>query len=160
MSADARSSDDEKLAEIAAALADGIDEALPRWVERSVERLLVQWRPDADERVMEAARVAAIDAQNEITPKVRALLASDIDDQRANPLALVREGVRFPTQVLQQAGVPSVVRDAFAEKQFPDDLYDLTPVSFADLDPELHEIGIAWGAAKAYVHLRRRRDVG
>ena len=43
---------------------------------------------------------------------------------------------------------------------FPDDLYDLTPGSFRDLDPALHEPGLEWGAAKAHVHLARRRAAG
>jgi hypothetical protein len=53
--------------------------------------------------------------------------------------------------------VPAIERDRQAEAQFPDDDYDLTPASFADLDPALHEPGLRWGAAKAHVHLRRHR---
>jgi hypothetical protein len=91
---------------------------------------------------------------------VRALLASDIDDQRTGPLAVVRGAVRFPTAVLEQAGVPPVERDPFAVRQFPEDLYDLAPATFGDLDPTLHEPGLTWGAAKAHVHLARRRREG
>ncbi len=43
---------------------------------------------------------------------------------------------------------------------FPDDDYDLTPASFGDLDPALHEPGLVWGAAKAHVFLARRRAAG
>ena len=43
---------------------------------------------------------------------------------------------------------------------FPDDPYDLTPGSFADVDPSLHEPGLVWGAAKAHVVLARRRREG
>jgi putative CocE/NonD family hydrolase len=43
---------------------------------------------------------------------------------------------------------------------FPDDAYDLGPASFADIDPSLHEPGLMWGAAKAHVHLARRRAEG
>jgi hypothetical protein len=50
-----------------------------------------------------------------------------------------------------------VPRDEFSVRSFPDDAYDLSPASFADVDPALHEPGLAWGAAKAYVHLARRR---
>jgi hypothetical protein len=45
-------------------------------------------------------------------------------------------------------------------RSFPDDVYDLTPASFADVDPALHEPGLVWGAAKAHVHLARRRRQG
>jgi hypothetical protein len=53
-----------------------------------------------------------------------------------------------------------VARDEFSLRNFPDDVYDLTPASFADVDPELHEPGLLWGAAKAHVHLARRRREG
>jgi hypothetical protein len=48
-----------------------------------------------------------------------------------------------------------VEREAFAEASFPDDTYDLTPATFADVDPALVEPAIQWGAAKAFVHKRR-----
>ena len=73
---------------------------------------------------------------------------------------MVRRAVVYPTAVLRGAGVPPVVRDADAEARFPDDDYDLTPAAFADLDPSLHEPGLVWGAAKAHVHLARRRAEG
>ncbi len=66
-------------------------------------------------------------------------------------MALVREAVAYPTQVLRAAGVPPVVRDQMAEAAFPRDDYDLSPASFADLDPNLAEPGLVWGAAKAHV---------
>jgi hypothetical protein len=99
-------------------------------------------------------------ATDDLGPRIRVLLATDVDDQRGNPLQVARELTRYATGVLRGAGVPPVVRDAEAERQFPDDDYDLTPASFADLDPRLAEIGIAWGAAKAHVVLRRRRREG
>jgi hypothetical protein len=91
---------------------------------------------------------------------VRALLETDVDEQRTGPLAIVREAVVHPTGVLARAGVPPVVRDEHAERLFPDDAYDLTPGAFADLDPALHEPGLVWGAAKAHVVLARRRREG
>lgn len=166
-SADGLDADDaSRLHAYAMELAEGIDAALPEWVERSVGRVHDAWlasgagRPEDNERLRVAAREAGALAQTEIGPQVRELLALDIDRQRGNPLALVRRAVPFPTEVLRMAGVPPVARDAQAEAHFPDDLYDLTPASFADLDPALHEPGLLWGAAKAHVHLRRRRAEG
>jgi hypothetical protein len=83
------------------------------------------------------------------------LLAADIDEQRSTPLTLLRQAVRYPTRVLQDAGAAPLARDRFAERAFPDDIYDLTPASLADVDPALTEPGIAWGAAKAFEHKRR-----
>lgn len=152
--------DEAALARYGERLADGVEAALPGWVERSVERLARAWAGRLDPGVAEAARAAGADARAEVGPRVRALLALDLDEQRTNPLALLREAVRFPTVVLRQAGVPPVERDEVAERQLPDDPYDLTPTSFADLDPALHEPGLEWGAAKAHVHLARRRAEG
>ena len=153
--------DEERLAAIADALADGVTRALPRWVEQGVARRHEQWagRPP-DEPVAEAARRVGQQAAEEVGGAVRALLALDVDRQWTNPLAVVRSAVAYPTRVLADAGVPAVVRDAEAERQFPDDVYDLTPGSFAALDPDLHEPGLVWGAAKAHVVLARRRAEG
>lgn len=146
--------------ENARALADGICEALPRWVERSVERLLVAYRGTADPAVMDAAREAGARAAADVGSRVRSLLAVDIDEQRANPLSVVRSAFIYPTEVLRQAGVPPVERDPFNEERFPDDDYDLTPTSFADLDPDLREVGLMWGATKAWEHKRRHAGTG
>lgn len=155
-----RAEDEAVLARYGERLADGVAAALPGWVERSVERLAVAWAGRLDPEVAEAARAAGAEARTEVAPRVRALLALDLDEQRTNPLALVRQAVRFPTAVLREAGVPPVERDEVAERQLPDDPYDLTPTSFADLDPALYEPGLEWGAAKAHVHLARRRAEG
>jgi hypothetical protein len=142
-------------------LADGVEAAIGPWVERSVAQVHAastgRVLPDG---LRERAAVAGRDAAAAVGPRVRTLLALDIDDQRTGPLDCVREAVPWPTAVLRDAGVPSVERDAFAVKMFPDDAYDLTPASFADLDPGLLEPGLMWGAAKSHVHLARRRAAG
>ena len=139
------------LAEYAEALADGIDAAIGPWVIAAVSRR-------SGERDLEAeAAVAARQAQQDVGSAVRALLALDVDAQPTTPLALVRGAVRYPTEVLAAAGVRPVDRDPMAAEGFPDDVYDLTPGSLADLDPALVEAGIAWGAAKAHTVLRRRK---
>ena len=89
-------------------------------------------------------------------PRIRTLLSMDLDEQATNPLALLRSAVRYPTEVLAAHGVPPVDRDEFAVRAFPDDVYDLSPASFGDVHPDLHEPGLVWGAAKAHVHLQRR----
>ena len=91
---------------------------------------------------------------------MRAFLGQDVDEQRTTPLQIVRRAVRFPTAVLADAGIPPVVRDEVAEARMPDDLYDLVPGAWADVDDALTEPGLTWGAAKAYVVLARRRAEG
>jgi hypothetical protein len=153
--------DDEKLAAYGAALADAIEAALPGWVERRVQHVLTAWAAvsnhQADPAVTDAARAAGQAAVIELLPRLRALLALDVDDQCTTPMAIVREAVRYPTEVLRSAGVPPVERDQLATEQFPDDDYNLAPATFADLSPDVHEPGLVWGAAKAHVVIARHR---
>jgi hypothetical protein len=137
--------------ESATALAAAVERVLPAWVERCVvER--------GGPALREAARSAGARAREEVGPAVRALLGADVDEQRTTPLTLLRGAVRYPTEVLRAAGVPAVPRDRFAVERFPDDAYDLAPATWADVDPELAEIGIAWGAWKAMAHRARHGD--
>lgn len=145
--------------EQARALADAIEAALPGWVERSVESRLVAHRGATDPATMAAARRAGEHARSEVGAEVRALLESDVDAQAETPLSILREAVRYPAEVLRGAGVPALARDDFSTSRFPDDHYDLTPASLAELDPGLLDAGIAWGAAKAWVHKRRHGGV-
>lgn len=141
--------------EHAKALADAVDAALPAWVERSVRRRLADaGRPD-DPHVLHAAEAAGRQAAEHVGAAVRALLELDIDQQATTPLSLLRGATRYPTAVLAQAGVPHVPRDRIQEQLLPDDVYDLAPATFADVDPSLAEPGMVWGAAKAFAHLQR-----
>ena len=144
----------------ARALADGMVEALPGWVERSVVRIAVAWKGSATEELRAQAAAAGRRAAEQVGPELRALLESDVDNQRSTPLAVARGAVRFPTEVLMAAGVPPVVRDRVQEQLFPEDIYDLAPATFADIDPRLADVGLEWSAAKAHTHLRRRRRTG
>jgi hypothetical protein len=139
-------------------LVAAVEVALPAWVQRSVAARWAAW--DGGElpaAVADAARDAASGAVEAVLPPLRSLLGQDVGEQRANPLSLIRRAVPYPTRVLAAAGVPPVARDEDAQRLFPDDTYDLTPASFADLDAAVHEPGLHWGAAKAHVLLRRRR---
>ena len=148
------------LAGYAAALADAVDAAIPGWVTRAVSAVLAAQGLPAGGEVAAAAEAAGAAARADGAPRVRALLAADIDDQRGNPLAILRSLVRYPTDVLRAAGARPVPRDEFATRNFPEDVYDLAPAAFADVDPALHDPGLVWGAAKAHVHLARRRREG
>jgi hypothetical protein len=143
------------MAEHGAALAEAVEAALPAWVRRCVSTIMIAWRGTVPPEVETAAEAAGRRAGIEIGARVRQLLALDMDDQRSTPLAILRAAVAFPTEVLEAAGVPPVARDEFRVRAFPGDIYDLTPASFADVDPSLHELAVAWGAAKAMAHRER-----
>jgi hypothetical protein len=110
--------------------------------------------------VREAARAAAARARADVGAELRAFLALDVDDQRTNPLAILRAAVRYPTAVLRDAGVPPVRRDEFKARAFPDDVYDLAPATWKDVDESLQEPGLIWSAWKAKTVLDRRRGEG
>jgi hypothetical protein len=145
------------LARYADDLVVAVDAAIAGWVERSVRAVLAAQGLALDAAGSERLATASGAARDEGTARLRQLLAQDIDEQRTNPLSVLRALVRHPTGVLQAAGARPVARDEFAQRNFPDDVYDLTPAAFADVDPSLHEPGLLWGAAKAHVHLARRR---
>ena len=148
--------------EYARQLVEVVETVLPRWVERSVDRVHSAWveaggLPGSDT----AAHAAEMGRQAgaEVGAELRALFEADIDEQRSNPLGVLRHAVRYPTLVLRCAGVPCVERSEFDVLHFPDDDYGLTPMTFADVDDALHEPGILWGAMKARLHLDRHRRV-
>lgn len=157
----ASADDEQALVRYATALADGIESALPGWTVRCVTQ---RWREAGggahDDDLVDRAVRAGERCRDEVAPRVRELLLRDLDDQTTTPLALLRSAVHHPTQVLVDAGVPPVDRDEFSVRAFPDDRYALAPATFADLDESLAEPGLMWGAAKAHVHLARRRAEG
>ena len=152
---DATLADDEaKLAAFALELTDRIDAAIPRWVERSLRE-----KGGIGFAAAEVEAVAA-DTRAAIMPALRRILSADVDAGGGSPLAALRAGVGPMTERLTAWGAARPPRDDFQERQFPGDPYELGPASFADVDPELHEPGLIWGAARAHVHLRRRREHG
>ena len=143
--------------EHATALADAIEVALPAWVERAVARVLAGAGMAVSAAIASQAAEAGRRAAADVVPRVRRLLAADIDQQRTTPLAILRSAVHYPTEVLRSAGAPGVARDRDQARLFPNDPYDLSPANFADVDPGLTELGLVWGAAKAHAHLQRHR---
>ncbi|MCO5317812.1 MAG: hypothetical protein M9942_05155 [Microthrixaceae bacterium] len=139
-------------------LASVAEEVLGDWVRRCVHARAGQAGVELSQESLAATEQAAELAAGEVGAELRNLLAIDIDQQRRSPLEVLRTAVRYPTAVLRHAGVPPVERDEFSVRGFPEDDYDLSPASFADVAPELHEPGIVWGAAKAHLHMARHRD--
>jgi hypothetical protein len=152
--------DEERLAAIAAELADRLEATVPGWIERLVLDRVRDWSGHVSAEVAAEAVVAAEGSRRDVVPRLRALLETDIDQQTANPLEVLRGATRHAHDALARIGVPSVVRDDFAQRSFPGDGYDLMPATWADVDPSLHEVGLTWGAAKAFVHKARRRSEG
>lgn len=136
-------------------LADAIEEGLPAWINGCVEQRMTQAFGASTDEARLKAKHASERAVRELVPVIRDLLARDVDEQWTTPLALVREAVRYPTEVLAECKVPTVARDRFVGERFPNDVYALTPANLSELGENVADLAIIWGANKAWEHKRR-----
>lgn len=150
---------DVQLSEPASELLQTAEEVAPRWLRRCVNDTARRAGHDPADLADEIAAVTD-HASRELLARLAALLATDVDEQRSNPLSLFRDAVRGPTELLLRHGVTLPPADRFTTEHFPDDVYGLGPATWSDVDPRLEPPGIAWGAWKAMTVLRRRRDEG
>ncbi len=138
-------------------LADAVESVLATWLTRCVldtaRRVGSATSPD----LLDAARDMSRAAAPLVMTELRNLLVTDVDDQRSNPLSVLRHAVHYPTAVLHAAGFTPVQRDEFAIRAFPADVYNLSPATWADIDESLVEPGLIWGAWKAKTVLDRRK---
>jgi hypothetical protein len=122
-------------------LAVAVERVVSEWVVRCVRRRLFDPPPSVMAAAVEAGAAAAVECASAIR-----------DLGGRTPLEVLRSAVSYPTAVLRQAGVAPVERDDFAAARFPDDVYDLTPAHFGDVDESLVDLGLLWGAMRAWEH--------
>jgi hypothetical protein len=146
------------LTELGQELAQELEIALPAWVEARVRFICQAWALDWSEEIANDTQEAGKKCATEVGLRLRQLLESGIDQQDTNPMSILRSATNYPTQVLKNYDIPPIERDDFSEDAFPDDVYGLTPAAFADFGQTAHELGIAWGAAKAHTHFSKRRE--
>ena len=149
--------DEQALARYGEALVRAIELALGDWVDACVRDTLADQGRSIDDETIALIAAARDEALRTVSAELRAALSLDVDEQRQNPLSILRAAVRYPTRVLRSVGAQPMERDEFDRKSFPADEFALTPAAFSDFGPAVHEAGIMWGAAKAHVHLQRRR---
>ncbi len=152
--------DDADIEPIATALLQAAVAATPAWVAGSVERVVMSQGIDRGERYDELVVDAGERARRYVEQHLGVLLETDIDRQTSTPLTVFRDAARFPVEVLHTLGAAEVHRIDVDRWAFPNDPFGVTPAALGDVGPEVHEAGLAWGAAKAHVHLRRRREEG
>ena len=147
-----------QLPEAAADLLEAAARVTEPWLRRSIERAAgaggvatTDW-DDLD--------TVVVDTAADLLAALERLLATDVDEQRNNPLSLFRGAIEAPTALLRAHGVPEPHLDQFAADHFPDDPYQLGPATWNDVDDELQTPGLTWGAWKAMTVLQRRRDEG
>ncbi len=140
--------DAESIEPYARALGDSLVAGLPAWVEQAIVTRTAS---------ASAAEIASTQAQalDLVETDLRAFLASDIDEQTTTPLAIARRVVAPVTALLAANDVAPAQRDDHARAMHPDDTFDLMPGGFVDFGDEVQSAGIAWGAAKAHIHMKR-----
>ncbi len=141
-------------------LHDAVVASLPQWIERVTLRACEGATVDKRDAVRAVLSHVQADTQVFVHEQLGALLSTDVDQQRTNPLEVLRASTRFATVALRNAGVPAPARDEFQQRLDPDDEYLLGPMSWIDLGDDVHEAGIEWGAWKAATVLTRRRAEG
>lgn len=125
-------------------------EAAPSWVERTVGAVA-----GSGGVVVDATELAALvsDVVVDLETRFLELAETDIDRQRTTPLSIFRAACEPVADFLRARSVPPVAAEGV-------DPYGIHPAQLADIGPAVHEAGMMWGAAKAAVHLQRRRDEG
>ncbi len=142
------------LAHHANLLAQGLSGSVERW---ALNAFVSRTPADAYESAQSGADQIKNEVRDTVLPAVEQLLSTDIDHQWTSPLEIVRSLVGPITEALRESGAPLAVRNQSSVELRPDDLYNIAPATFAEIDPSLRDLGLAWGAAKAHVHLKRHR---
>ena len=139
----------------AGALLGAVVRAYPGWLRARMGAIAgdVHGANEAVERAVAAAAAWLQDALGR-------LLATDPDEQRSNPLHVIRSASRFANVELAVLGVTPPARDEFDTRAMPDDTYAIGPLAWMDLGQDVHDAGIEWGAWKAATVITRRRSEG
>lgn len=134
--------------------------AVPSWVARRMLEIASHGGVSAGADFMEAIESVSRETVQQLSGDLLALLATDVDQQRFNPLQVIREANVFANESLAILGVPVPRRDEFDAQVMPHDHYAVGPLTWKDLSEDVHEAGISWGAWKAATVLTRRRTEG
>ena len=127
------------------------------WLRGLVERI-VSSQGLAGSVDVERLERAISSARSDLLAALDRLLELDAWEQRRNPLDLVRRATVALTAELTALGARPVSRDEFKERSFPDDVFDLAPATWSDVHPDLHEVGLEWGAWKAAAIISYRKS--
>lgn len=109
--------------------------------------------PASQQRAEAAVEAAAAEAHRLLTE----LATADPATPLSGPLERLRRSVSPVTDLLGEAQAQRPRRDPVDIEMRPDDVFAIGPLAFTDLSAEVHDAGITWGAAKAYMHTQRVR---
>ncbi len=137
-------------------LVDAVDASIRPWLMLVVtERFGGAIPPESAEAVEAAVSAAADEAHRSLTE----LALASPETPLSGPLERLRRSVQPVTDMLDAASVPKPPRNPVDMEMRPNDTYAIGPLTFTDLSQDVHTAGITWGAAKAYIHTRRREPI-
>ena len=148
------------LEEYPRALFDAVTTAYPAWLTARAEHILIASGRGLTAEECSSLGSAVSESADLMAHGLCALLATDVDDQRQNPLHLLRASSQAVTEFLGSLGLQPPMRDEFETRAMPDDVYAIGPLAWIDMGDDVHEAGISWGAWKAATVLTRRRAEG
>lgn len=141
-------------------LLDAVLVDVPAWIISRVEEALTRSRTGDHDAVRSRLAEIVERTTDQVRRELGGLLSTDVDEQRSNPLHVLRAATSHATAILREAGIEPARRDEFDASVMPDDLYALGPLTWRDVSEDVHEAGISWGAWKAATVLDRRRREG
>ena len=121
------------------------------WLEGMVRSRAPQLAPDP------AVRSVLDAVADEIDHRLGIVVEAPVDEPISGPLETMRSAMAPLGEWLEARAVPPPPRDPRDVELHPRDRYDLGPMRFVDISPGVHEAGMAWGAAKAFLHRARHR---
>ena len=130
-------------------LREAVADSIRPWLR---EQLQGRFGIDPDLLADEIAAVAT-----DTDARLEELVHADVDTPLSGPLERIRGAVEQLNPRLAELGAVPPTRDPFDVRIRPNDIFALGPVAFFDLGDRVHEAGITWGAAKAYLHQARRK---
>lgn len=143
-----------------AELLEAIVRALPTWVDTTVRRTVGEATGVDDATLRAAIDGATVAMVDGVRSALGDLFAHDPEEQRVNPLQVLRAEARVVTGCLRRLGAGPVARDEFERTSLPDDVFGVGPLAWRDLGEEVHDAGITWGAWKAAIIMARHRTEG
>jgi len=137
-----------------AALFDVIAATYEAWLTRCI----VERANDSIDRqqIDDVVQASSHDVLNELD----AFFRTDVDEQKTNPLHILRQSTQLANDLLLKAGIQPPQRDEFESSAMPHDVFRIGPLTWRDLSEDTQEAGITWGAWKAATVLSRRRAEG
>lgn len=134
--------------------------AVPHWISRRIEEIMKDVATEDVAQLQDEIVEVATQVLHTVENALFEILLQDVDEQRQNPMHVIRTSINSATELLSRYEVPLPHRDEFEIKAMPNDVYAIGPLTWKDLSEDVHETGITWGAWKAAVIVSRRRNEG